>query len=88
MDLFIVGWVGLGQLIVAARQTVQCTSILVFVIKSFKMPNFTNVDLTDTVLAYGLVRRVATWSKRNNCTGQRLRETGSWQRVVEPKGNL
>jgi hypothetical protein len=44
-DLFIGGWVGLGQLLVAARQTVQCSSV--FVMKSFKMPNFTNVELTD-----------------------------------------
>jgi hypothetical protein len=27
----------------------------VFFIKSFKMPNFTNVELTDIVLAYGVV---------------------------------
>jgi hypothetical protein len=30
-DLFIGGWVGLGQLLVAARQTMQCCSVLIIV---------------------------------------------------------
>jgi hypothetical protein len=33
------------------------------------MLNFTNVELTDMVLAYGAVGRVATRSKRKYCTG-------------------
>jgi hypothetical protein len=49
-DLLIGGWVGVGQLLVAARQTVQCINNRVFVITSFKMANFTNVELTDMVL--------------------------------------
>jgi hypothetical protein len=54
-DLLIGGWVGVSQLLVAARQTLHCTSINngVFVIKKVKVPNFTNVELTDMVLAYG-----------------------------------
>jgi hypothetical protein len=51
-DLLIGGWVGVGQLLVAARQTVQCINTRVFVITSFKMANFTNVELTDMVLLY------------------------------------
>jgi hypothetical protein len=37
------GWVGVGQLLVAFRQTVQQSiNNRVFVVKSFKMANFTN----------------------------------------------
>jgi hypothetical protein len=50
-DLFLsedggwVGDVGVGQLLVAVLQTVQYIKIIVFVVmKSFKMPNFTNVE--------------------------------------------
>jgi hypothetical protein len=42
-DLLIRGWVGVGQLLVAFRQTVQQSiNNRVFVVKSFKMANFTN----------------------------------------------
>jgi hypothetical protein len=42
-DLLIRGWVGVGQLLVAFRQTVQQSiNNHVFVVKSFKMANFTN----------------------------------------------
>jgi hypothetical protein len=37
----------------AAPQTVQCSNNRVFVIELFKIPNFTNVELTDMVLVYG-----------------------------------
>jgi hypothetical protein len=37
------------------NKTKQCITNCVFVIKSFKMPNFTNVELTDMVLAVGAV---------------------------------
>jgi ABC-type phosphate/phosphonate transport system permease subunit len=43
-DLFIGGWVGIGQLLVAARQTVQCSSVLIIV---YLLLN-TNVELTNT----------------------------------------
>jgi hypothetical protein len=32
---------------------VRCINNAGFVIKTFKMPNFTNVELTDMALAYG-----------------------------------
>jgi hypothetical protein len=62
-DLFIGSWVDVGQLLVAARQTVQCINNRVFVIKLFKVPIFTNVELTDTV------RQLAKRPKCKYCTG-------------------
>jgi hypothetical protein len=84
------GWVGIGQLLIAARQTVyQCINNSVSVIKLFKMPDFTSVELTDMVLAYGAVQakilyreqfpdRVIPNSKTFTSTVQRLRETGKF----------
>jgi hypothetical protein len=60
------GWVGVGQLLVAARRMVRCINNPVFVIKTFKMPNFTNVELTDMALAYDTN---PTRSKHKYCTG-------------------
>jgi hypothetical protein len=59
-DLLIGGWVGVSQLqsVISCSSTngemQQCINNRVFVIKSFKMLNFTNVELTDMVLAYGV----------------------------------
>jgi hypothetical protein len=50
---FISSWVDAGQLLVAARQTVQCINNRVFVIKLSKMAIFTNVELTEMGVAYG-----------------------------------
>jgi dihydroorotase-like cyclic amidohydrolase len=70
----------------------------VFVIKSFKMGNFTNVELTDMVLAYvRRRRRVATRSKRKYYSGksfqtgftstvQRLKDTGKFHPRTEDRG--
>jgi hypothetical protein len=66
-DLLIGGWVGVSQLqsVISCSLTngavQQSINNRVFVIKSFKMPNFTNVELT--------VWRVATRSKHKYCTG-------------------
>jgi hypothetical protein len=62
-DLLIGGWGGVGQVLVAALQTVQCSSV--FVIKSFK---WQILQLTEMVLAY-------TWQHGSSinaiCTGNR-----------------
>jgi hypothetical protein len=63
-DLLIEGWIGVSQLLVAARQTVQYSSVhintRVFIIKSFKMPNFTNVELIN---GYGSRIRCGGWQR-------------------------
>jgi hypothetical protein len=54
---------------------VQCSSVpinnRVFVIKSFKMTNFTNVELTNMIPA-GYGAGVATRSNHKYCTGNRI----------------
>jgi hypothetical protein len=49
----LIGWVSIGQL----DEQCQCSSVFinnpVFVIKWFKTPNFTNVELMQMVLGYG-----------------------------------
>jgi hypothetical protein len=51
----LIGWVSVGQL----DKQCQCSSVFinnpVFVIKWFKTPNFTNVELTNVVLGYRTV---------------------------------
>jgi hypothetical protein len=93
---FIGGWVGVGQLLVAVRQTVQCIK-RIFVIKSFKMAYFTNV--------YGIRVRCGEWqrgqvqilyrekfpdrvvsnSKTFTPTVQRLRDTGKFHPRTEDR---
>jgi hypothetical protein len=99
-DLLIGGWVGIDQLLVAARQTVHCINKRVFVIKSFKMPNFTNVELTDVrrggcnvIQAQILYReqfpgRVVPNSKMFTSAVQRLRETRKFHPRTEDCSQL
>jgi hypothetical protein len=99
-DLLIGGRIDASQLLVAARQTVQCSSVVinnrVFVIKSFKMANFTSVELTDIrcggwqrsagqILYRGQFPGVVPNLKTFTSTVQRLRETGNFYPRMEDR---
>jgi hypothetical protein len=78
---FIGGWVGVGQLLVAVRQTVQCIK-RIFVIKSFKM----DILQTCMVFAYGAASGNAV--KCKYCTGKSF-QTGLYliQKRLLPRCN-
>jgi hypothetical protein len=81
-DLLIGGWVGIGQLLVEALQTAQCINNRIFVIKSFKMTNFTNVELYRGQYP----DRVVPNSKTFTSTVQRLSESGKFYPRMEDRG--
>jgi hypothetical protein len=62
-DLFIGGWVGVGQLLVAVRQTVQCSSVYLLLNR-----------LKWQILKTCMVRQVATRSSANTVSGKVSRQ--------------